>query len=73
MSDGEDSTVAMLEPDHPAMERVQFALAKQLKGRLTSPSSSSPSRMRSLRGRSTNARMLVCSFTRCSSNWQSCR
>ena len=25
MSDGEDSTVAMLEPDHPAMERVQFA------------------------------------------------
>ena len=29
---GEDDTAGMLEPDHPAMERVQFALQKQLKG-----------------------------------------
>ena len=28
--DGSD--VAMLEPDHPAMARIQFALQKQLKG-----------------------------------------
>lgn len=28
----EDDTAGMLEPDHPAMERVQFALQKQLKG-----------------------------------------
>ena len=28
----DDSDVAMLDPDHPAMERVQFALQKQRKG-----------------------------------------
>ena len=28
----DSSDIGMLDPDHPAMERVQFALQKQLKG-----------------------------------------